>query len=314
MNYENYTCPVCKAKLFDDDDIVVCPVCGAPHHRECYNAEGHCHYESTHGTPEQWQPIAERNETPPDEKRYCKYCGAQLPDSGNVCMVCGRDQQLDQSGEQPLYGQPLFGGQPPYDQGYQNPYAAQFAAVDQNEVIAEGVTAGDVLNFTGPSCFRYLGVYKRQLRKNSKLGWNWMAFLFPELWLFTRKIYAAAISIVATRVIFTTMLNIIIEPYITSSSNYYEAVSRLVASGGWVISVIAFCSLLLRLFFGLFGDYIYRETSFKRIRKLKSENKLSRMDMQAAGSVNIFYGLFAYFAEYALMQIILVALRAIGII
>ncbi len=306
MNYENYTCPVCKAKLFDDDDIVVCPVCGAPHHRECYNAEGHCHYESTHGTPEQWQPIAEQKEAPPERKRYCKYCGAQLPDSGNVCMVCGRDQS--EQSEQPPFGQQPFG------QDYQNPYAAQFAAVDRNEVIAEGVTAGDVLNFTGPSCFRYLGVYKRQLGKNSRLGWNWLAFLFPEIWLFTRKIYAAAFSISATQVVLSAMLYVIAAPYMASSGSYYEAVARLAASGGWIVTVIALCSLLLRVFFGLFGDYIYRETSFKRIRKLKSENKISRTDMQAAGSVNVFYGLLAYFGEYALMEIILLILRFTGII
>ena len=31
------------------DDIVVCPECGAPHHRECYEKEGHCHFADKHG-------------------------------------------------------------------------------------------------------------------------------------------------------------------------------------------------------------------------------------------------------------------------
>ena len=34
---EEEQCVVCHAYLFSDDDVVYCPECGAPHHRECYN-------------------------------------------------------------------------------------------------------------------------------------------------------------------------------------------------------------------------------------------------------------------------------------
>ena len=44
------TCGVCHAYLFPEDDVVFCPVCGAPHHRECYNKIGHCALEEAHGT------------------------------------------------------------------------------------------------------------------------------------------------------------------------------------------------------------------------------------------------------------------------
>ena len=36
MKYENETCPVCGEKFTADSDVVVCPDCGTPHHRECY--------------------------------------------------------------------------------------------------------------------------------------------------------------------------------------------------------------------------------------------------------------------------------------
>ena len=55
FKYENLCCPVCYAKFFEEDDIVVCPVCGAPHHRDCYKHEGHCHYQADHGTENQWE-------------------------------------------------------------------------------------------------------------------------------------------------------------------------------------------------------------------------------------------------------------------
>lgn len=36
MEFTEYKCPVCDKQFKKGDDIVVCPECGAPHHRECY--------------------------------------------------------------------------------------------------------------------------------------------------------------------------------------------------------------------------------------------------------------------------------------
>ena len=35
-DYKGNTCPVCKQKFKEADDIVVCPDCGTPYHRECW--------------------------------------------------------------------------------------------------------------------------------------------------------------------------------------------------------------------------------------------------------------------------------------
>ena len=53
--YERMCCPVCHAKFFEEDDIVICPECGAPHHKACYKSIGRCAHEDTHGTENQWQ-------------------------------------------------------------------------------------------------------------------------------------------------------------------------------------------------------------------------------------------------------------------
>lgn len=67
--YEGYTCPVCKREFKETDDIVACPKCGAPHHRECWKLEGHCHYAEDHDTPRQWK----RPAPPPRRTRREKY-------------------------------------------------------------------------------------------------------------------------------------------------------------------------------------------------------------------------------------------------
>ena len=49
-NYEKYKCPVCNQQFSRDDDIVTCPECGTPHHRECYGLTGHCVNRGLHST------------------------------------------------------------------------------------------------------------------------------------------------------------------------------------------------------------------------------------------------------------------------
>ena len=44
MEFTQYNCPVCEKKFENGDDIVVCPECGTPHHRECYDSLGRCFY------------------------------------------------------------------------------------------------------------------------------------------------------------------------------------------------------------------------------------------------------------------------------
>ena len=48
MRYENEKCVVCGELFKEGDKIVVCPDCGTPHHRECYENNGECACEKLH--------------------------------------------------------------------------------------------------------------------------------------------------------------------------------------------------------------------------------------------------------------------------
>ena len=50
--FKNEKCAACGMKFFDDEDIVVCPECGAPYHRECWNRVGTCIHSAEHGSYE----------------------------------------------------------------------------------------------------------------------------------------------------------------------------------------------------------------------------------------------------------------------
>lgn len=295
FKYENLCCPVCYAKFFEEDDIAVCPVCGAPHHRDCYKHEGHCHYEADHGTENQWKMPEPEPDAAPNLKN-CRYCSSPMLESEQICRACGQNQD----------------GQPQNAPNFIPPF--YMSGVDLNEKIDTDITAGDVLSFTGPQADRYLRVYKKQLKKNGKVGWNWAAFLLPDLWLCSRKMWVLAIPVIVIKAVISALISIIMEPLIQSYGSYYDIANAITPSDMSVILMFYGCILLIGLFFGLFGDYLYRNHSFKKIRQLKSENNATRAALLSAGSMNLFNALFVYFIEQAAASIILVILQTLNII
>jgi len=92
MDYFGYKCQVCDNEFVKGDDIVVCPECGTPHHRECYNSLGHCVNESKHSKEYDYikdietQKEESANTDVDSELIICKVCGAKNPSDS----FCGR--------------------------------------------------------------------------------------------------------------------------------------------------------------------------------------------------------------------------------
>ena len=62
MDFTSIKCPVCDRVFIDGDDIVVCPKCGAPYHRECYESKGKCIFPDLHKSKTSWKDYnAEKN-------------------------------------------------------------------------------------------------------------------------------------------------------------------------------------------------------------------------------------------------------------
>ena len=81
-----YGCPCegCGRPLALTDDIVVCPDCGAPYHRECYEKLGRCIHTPTHGAGYEWTfPYKD------DALRTCPSCGERTLRTEERCRCCG---------------------------------------------------------------------------------------------------------------------------------------------------------------------------------------------------------------------------------
>ena len=70
MDLNGQKCPACGRSFDHDDDIVVCPVCGTPQHRACWDERGECVNASRHAEGYVWQPEAAgyRAEPQPEEQ------------------------------------------------------------------------------------------------------------------------------------------------------------------------------------------------------------------------------------------------------
>ena len=88
MDYKGCKCASCHKVLKEGDDIVICPECGAPYHRECYAAEGRCVFSAKHGKGFEYVPP----EAKPDVNAngpICPVCHAQNPPDTLFCERCG---------------------------------------------------------------------------------------------------------------------------------------------------------------------------------------------------------------------------------
>lgn len=207
MNYVGLKCPVCGKAFSADDDIVVCPQCGAPYHRDCYAHEGKCVYSDRHGTPDAWKP-PQQNEQP-DEKTKpeitrCPRCGAPNSKTSLFCAHCG--QPLSEENQPPFgtpfpyqtpKGQNTQDGVPPKENNYPpeygfpgQPFPFQFdplGGVNPNEPI-DDIPAGDMAKFVQGNTQYYLPVFMN-LKHFGRNRFNFSAFFFHGIWLLYRKQY-----------------------------------------------------------------------------------------------------------------------------
>jgi len=226
-DYTGLKCPVCEKPFASGDDIVVCPECGAPYHRECYAKVGRCVFSDKHGTPDAWsppKPEATGEEATENKSQRCPRCGSPNSQSAMFCEHCGQPLTINQqdfpgfpqNGSIPPNGSlPQNGGfpknGPPFPQGQPVPFIFDpLGGVNPNEPI-DDVPAGDIAKLIQNNTQYYLPAFVN-LKKFSTNRFNFSAFLFSGGWLLYRKQYKIG-SIIAA--IITTLY--LISTYVSVS-------------------------------------------------------------------------------------------------
>lgn len=206
-NYVGISCPVCDKKFVAEDDVVVCPVCGAPHHRECYAVENKCAYEAQHITGKEWKPAQEAAQdfciNPQNgeqwqaqgmEFKLCPYCNSKNPKDNIFCCSCGnRLANISPGG---------VGGQAPVFSGILDidPATAIYGGVSPSDKIGDFYVR-DVAAFVGRSSAHYIPQFKAESEDSRRVSISPSAFLFSFFYFFYRKMYKIGAIILAIVII-----------------------------------------------------------------------------------------------------------------
>ncbi|MBQ0084225.1 MAG: zinc-ribbon domain-containing protein [Clostridiales bacterium] len=261
LSVNGKTCPICHAYLFDEDDVVYCPICGAPHHRDCYNSVGHCGLEQFHGTENEYSSkkeippqIEEENDDTAEIPRICPKCMKEIEKDAQVCPYCGTPQgRVQRLGEFEIFG-----------------------AVNKNDDIGEGVTAKEAADFVGLNISRYLYKFKNAA-EGKKASFNWVAFLLPEGWFFLRKMYkqgALAVAVmVAANILSFPLAQMTNEIVVNNRNELVNYLTDKLLAGNYLPFVLAGISMLmtlaLRIISGVFGDNFYRKHIISHAQKAR---------------------------------------------
>jgi RNA polymerase subunit RPABC4/transcription elongation factor Spt4 len=330
-------CAFCKSILFDDDDVVYCPVCGAPHHRECYASCGHCALEDKHGTPEQYGASQDdrcasetgAGHSPRDrEGHVCPYCGKTSTSDTLFCPYCGR--QFGENGPgQTQQGANQFGGAPFGQTPFGTPYQAfmpdPLGGVDPGDNI-DGIPVSDMAGFVRVNTGRYIPMFKGFSQKGAKKrSWNWPAFLFPYAWLFYRKCYKEGIVTIVLSMV-SSLLSLpasnMIYAYLASqplaesgtaayASAYAASYDTLVAAVGnitpaaWALAAAGLVlGLVLRIVLGIMGDHIYYTHTVEKIKSIAQKDTEGTLGadyhtaLLTSGGVNLFLAMIVIYPMF----------------
>ncbi len=293
--YEGWACPVCGKPFAETDDIVTCPVCGAPHHRACWQQDGHCHFESTHGTPQQWSRTAEQQTTAVPQQNCCAHCGAQNVQYAEFCCRCGQPLKTDEwhSTQQPPQPNhvPLH-EYTPFRTAYD-----PMGGVSAGEAFEEDVTAEDLAFCVGSNTVYYLPRFQK-IHNGRTVQWNWMAFWLTPYWLLYRKQYVSGVLVSLFHLVYIALNYAVFHLSGAGGTTNYEYAFQISYEAGYlpVLFLLSVGMVVMHLLFGLFANYLYLRTCKKNIRLAKETEPANfRTVLKARGGVSFVWGAVAYF-------------------
>ena len=321
MYYYEKTCNGCGNLMHEGEDIVVCPECGTPQHRECYLARNRCVNEHLHAEGFDWRKANE-----PEPPKVTETIKEDEHKSETETVI----PDFTEGNSEPFPNIPLptFHIDTVYIDG---------KMLNVNDT-ADGISVKEMVNYTQVNSKHYVKNFFRNKGKKSFLSWNWGAFFFSPAWFFYRKLYKIGIIFLALTVsatlAVTPYMDTIVDSYnrlapmmeeLKEANNAYaedptdanaliveQVMEKIYAESKqvlpYVLGIEAVTSWIPCLAAALIANHFYRKKMHEDIHFAKQATQDERVlnySLLRRGGVSILAGMFAMLAESYLPQVIM---------
>lgn len=291
MDYLGNKCLVCDKYFHADDDIVVCPECGTPHHRECYSSLGHCVNEDKHAQGYDFLSDNSEQKQASDDCSLitCKKCGAKNASGAFFCTKCGSSLHDINDNSTKGYASQQNNTNQQTSPFTSNPNVIMFdplGGVNPNADLGDNVSVAQAAKYVKQNTPYFMTLFSN-IKNHSKSRFNFCAAIFGGGYLLYRKMYKIGtfITIIEAMImVFTTYL----AQYIGNNSAFtkmFEAYanydldatmmhfSNLSTYDSLIMFFYVFLSvgsLILTIVIGACANRMYFKHCKKKIIKIKS--------------------------------------------
>lgn len=305
--YTGAKCLVCQETFKSGDDVVVCPECGTPYHRDCYKQAGKCINEELHESGGSWKKSAQEG----GEGVRCRRCGYNNDKEKLFCESCGTP--LHESEEEAADRERKEGA---YRDGVPNEGRVEYSPFGERTVydkdsVIDGIKLEDYAGYVKNNPFTFLMSFIRFGKYGGKISLNMGAFLFPEVYFLYRKM--RLVGIISLIISAALMVPVAIANFAVGYAGLQIAFSFDVNSESFVmLSSICWYGLMLwRVIACLLANYIYykkAKSDITHIRKTSDGEKEVKERLSAKGGVSLASAIFGYgmFASLVIGMVFLI--------
>lgn len=302
MDFIGSKCPVCDKYFHADEDVVVCPECGTPHHRECYEAIGHCKFEDRHAEGYTYAG----DDAPKGDVIVCRSCGKENDKNAFFCQYCAAplSREDEHQPNRGAAGQPGAGGMP--FGANASMFMDPLGGIPADTDMGEGVTAGEMAKYVKQNTPYFMRVFN-SIKEFNRSKFNFCAALFTGGYLLYRKMYKIGAVITAIQV---GLMILSIYVQIRYASEFKSLNERASSSGSitqvldyfstisgghrfvlYIPTIVSILSLALRITIGCTANRMYYSHCKFQITRIKNTPSPSGESpenaLQTRGGVNM---------------------------
>lgn len=277
--YTGIACVKCGSAFTDNDDVVVCPECGAPHHRECYMQDKRCTLAAKHGGGFVWK--AEPASTNGGEKLdviICGHCNSVNPSGSKLCRMCGESLSTGFDGEDIRHNSQHTetGRYSSFSDEYSTQEGSFTDFFYRESWDFDGVTARELSAYTGSNAFYYITRFRSIISGTNKRGitWNWAALVFGPFYYLYRKMYKLGfiflaftiLTMLPTFLCFLGTLDATMQMY-GATVQYNSVMMETVAPAA---AILSYMRIAVSFLSAMFANKLFFQTALKDIKQYRT--------------------------------------------